>query len=199
VSQELIALKRLIEEQDRTSSVLADARLLLNCWKPRVIRVLHVRPSHGGPFEMERISWLTRKVPGLHIHVKGIGAGDFTKSDFTDPAVLFREFDLVSIGGSDDAEAGLDGFTREVIDRSLGLYHRAGGKILIFHDTAWERDPQQPKWTYFLEQMGTYQMFNEGTTALWTEVKRKVSSAARPEILTSPFGLILIALSEKAS
>jgi hypothetical protein len=92
LEQELVVLKRLIAEHDRTSSVLSDAKRLLGCSPPHVIRILHVRPTfvsrhnaNGVSFEMSRLSELSQRIPGLQIKVKTIAANAFPQSRFVNP------------------------------------------------------------------------------------------------------------------
>jgi hypothetical protein len=190
LARELVALKRLIAEQGRCASVLADARLLLQSAQPRVIRVLQVRPNGGSPFQMERLSGLCQEIPGLRIEVSGVTAADFSKGwPFVNTAYSLKKFNVVFVGGSDASKEGFKDLTPELIDRSLVDYHRDGGKVVILHDTAWEFDSQPRKWTYFLKQMGKHSVFNEFPKGVWREVKRRDFSGACPAILTSPFKL----------
>jgi hypothetical protein len=136
---------------------------------------------------MERLSGLTRKIPGLVLKVKGMTSAAFTTSRFVDPIYLRKKFDVVFIGGRDSGVDGLEGFNAELIDRSLAAYHRVGGKIVFLHDTFWDGDSERPFWPYFAKEMGNYQVMSDHSS--WQAVKRKSPSGIRPAILTYPFEL----------
>jgi hypothetical protein len=101
------------------------------------------RPAFGSPprctaasFEMYCLSELSQRISGLQINVETIAASAFPQSPFVDPNYLQQEkIDVIFIGGCDSCHLGEDGLNEKVINESLVAYHRAGGKIVFFHDT----------------------------------------------------------------
>jgi hypothetical protein len=193
---ELEVLKRLVSEQERTSSVLTEARYLLGCVPRRVVRALYVRVRFNGnygpngvPLDLTPLSVKSGKIPGFLIKVKTIEAPEFPKSRFADSTVLSRKFDIVFIGGSDGALDGLRDLTGAVIERSFINFHQAGGKIVFLHDSVCVHEKNDKLWDYFRDQMGPHRLLNEVGSGLWTEVRRKNPSGPRPLILTTPFEL----------
>jgi hypothetical protein len=194
LQQELVLLKRLIREHDRTSSVLRDAKLLLGCGSPRVLRVLHVRPSlvlergvYLIPIELYRLSQLSQNIPGLQIQVETIQATAFPRSCFVDPSHL-RKFNVIFIDGMDSSRNGLTDLNANLINQSFVEYHRNGGKIVFLHDAIWEIDPKSPRWTYFRDKMGSHTVSCD-TGHGYTVVRRKIQSDQPLPILTNPFNL----------
>jgi hypothetical protein len=190
LSHELIVLKRLIAEHERTSSAISDARSLLGCASPRRARILQIIATNGTSFDLKRLSAICGKLSNFSIKVKTVKSCDFQKNGFNDWRYLRKTFDMIFIGGNDSAHAGLPDLTKDIIEGTFIQYHRKGGKLCFFHDIARGSEQDIERWASFEGKMGQHRKTSSGSDGKrFTRVSRKDMTGPPPAILTTPFEL----------
>jgi hypothetical protein len=126
--------------------------------KPRIIRVLHCQPvipsSQRRPLlSLDRLTTVSRELTRFRVHVETVTLSAFPSSCFANPEFLANTFDVIFIGGSDNANDFLTGITQDVVERTFQAYHRNGGNVVFLHDVLFGQ-----AWKYFVDNIGRPKM-----------------------------------------
>jgi hypothetical protein len=106
-------------------------------------------------FSLHTLQTTSEELLNFRVEVDTIPADDSPNSLVANPNFLRKAFDVIFVGGFDDAQVGLAKLIAKIAAASLAEYHRRGGKVVLLHDVSFRAGPNPDAWHYFEGQFGS--------------------------------------------